>query len=82
MNHDPQPAPSFWRSPTGLTLLVGIAVAGFYLLTEHTAHVFGALPYLLVLACPLMHVFMHRGHGHGAQHHAQPRSSDDEQPRQ
>lgn len=82
MNHDHEQAPSFWRSPAGLTLLVAIAVAGFYLLTEHTAHVFGALPYLLVLACPLMHVFMHRGHGHGAQHHEQPRSSDDEQRRQ
>jgi hypothetical protein len=26
--------------------------------------VFGILPYLLLLACPLMH-FMHHGHGHG-----------------
>ncbi|MGW5837864.1 DUF2933 domain-containing protein [Methylorubrum extorquens] len=23
-----------------------------------------ALPYLLLLACPLMHHFMHRGHRH------------------
>ncbi|MGH8509035.1 MAG: DUF2933 domain-containing protein [Gammaproteobacteria bacterium] len=36
----------------------------FFLLTEHRAHVFGALPYLLVAACPLMHFFMHRGHRH------------------
>jgi hypothetical protein len=40
-----------------------LLVAGFYLLTEHTAHVFGALPYLLLLSCPLMHLFMHHGHG-------------------
>ncbi len=26
-------------------------------------HFMGALPYLLLLACPLMHVFMHGGHG-------------------
>lgn len=37
------------------------AVALFYLLTEHRAHLFGLLPYLLLLACPLMHRFMHRG---------------------
>jgi hypothetical protein len=43
-----------------------LAVAGFFLITEHTAHVFGALPYLLLAACPLMHLFMHHGHGHHA----------------
>ena len=37
------------------------AIALFYLLTEHRAHLFGVLPYLFVLACPLMHLF----HGHG-----------------
>lgn len=32
----------------------------------HGAHLFGGLPFLLILACPLLHVFMHRGHGgHG-----------------
>jgi len=48
-------------------VLVGFAlVAGFFLVTEHTAHVFGVLPYLLLLACPLMHLFGHHGHhGHG-----------------
>ncbi|UCV22336.1 DUF2933 domain-containing protein [Ferribacterium limneticum] len=40
------------------------AIALFYLLTEHQAHFLGALPYLLLLACPLMHIFMHHGHGH------------------
>lgn len=40
------------------------AVALFYLLTEHRAHLFGVLPLLLVLACPLVHLFMHHG-GHG-----------------
>ena len=41
-----------------------MAVGAFFVLTEHTAHVLGILPYLLVLACPLMHLFMHHGHGH------------------
>ena len=36
------------------------------LLSEQRAHFLGALPWLLLLACTLMHVFMHRGHGgHG-----------------
>lgn len=39
------------------------ALALFFLLSEHRAHFFGALPYLLLLACPLMHLFMHHGHG-------------------
>lgn len=45
-----------------LVLLAFLAIAGFFLLSEHRAHVFGFLPYLFLLACPLMHVFMHGGH--------------------
>lgn len=46
-------------------ILVGfLAVAAFFLWAEHRAHLLGILPYLLVLACPLMHLF-HHGHGHG-----------------
>jgi len=45
--------------------IIFAVIAGFYLWTEHRAHLFGVLPYLLLLACPLMHLFMHRGHGHG-----------------
>ncbi|MBX9699452.1 MAG: DUF2933 domain-containing protein [Acetobacteraceae bacterium] len=55
-----------WRSPAGITLAGFALVGGFALLREHFGHVLGALPYLLLLACPLMHLFMHRGHaGHG-----------------
>jgi hypothetical protein len=57
---------AFLKSPTGIALCVFLAVAAFYLFTEHTAHTFGALPYLLILLCPIMHLFMHGGHGgHG-----------------
>lgn len=64
--HEPnQPARSFWRSRYGIGLLIFAAIALFFLLTEHRAHTLGALPYLLLAACPLMHIFMHRGHGHG-----------------
>ncbi len=42
-----------------------LSIAGYFLLTEHGAHLALAVPYLpwlLLLACPLMHVFMHHGH--------------------
>lgn len=49
-----------------IVLIAFLAIAGFYLITEHRAHVFGFLPFLLLLACPLLHLFMHGGHGgHG-----------------
>ena len=68
MNHDPDASPPpFWRSRWGLGWLVLAAVAGWFLWEEHRAHLLGALPYVLVLACPLMHLFMHRGH-HGHHH--------------
>lgn len=57
---------SWFRSRSGLVLLAFLGIAGFFLVTEHTAHVLGVLPYLLLLACPLLH-FLHGGHrgGHG-----------------
>ncbi len=42
-----------------------VLAAAFYIPQEQWGHAFGALPYLTLLACPLMHLFMHRGHGHG-----------------
>lgn len=57
---------SFLRSRQGLALLAFLAVAGYFLWTEHRAHVIAVLPWLLLLACPLLHLFMHGGHGgHG-----------------
>jgi hypothetical protein len=55
----------FLRSRFGIGLLVFLAIGAYLLTTEHRAHVIGFLPWLLLLACPLMHLFMHHGHGHG-----------------
>lgn len=50
-------------------VFLGLASAVlFYLSREHWGHVFGILPYLLFLACPLMHLFMHGEHGHRHDH--------------
>ena len=40
------------------------AAAAYLLWTEHRAHVIEALPWVVLLACPLMHLFMHSDH-HG-----------------
>ena len=41
-----------------------VAIVGFDVLREHWGHALGVAPNLLLLACPLMHIFMHGGHGH------------------
>lgn len=66
------PAPKVRRSVSTIVLCAFLGIAAFFLWTEHRAHLLGALPYLLLLACPLLHVFMHRGHGHGNQTHSDP----------
>ena len=53
------------RIPYWLGALVFAGLAAFFLFEEHRAHMLGALPYLLLLACPLLHFGMHSGHGHG-----------------
>lgn len=57
---------AFHRSRyTLVAFCVFLAVALFYLATEHRAHLLGWLPYAIFLLCPLMHLFMHRSHPHG-----------------
>ncbi|MFC3125096.1 DUF2933 domain-containing protein [Pseudoroseomonas globiformis] len=69
---------SWWRSRMGVVVIGFALIVAFYVLREHYAHVFGALPYLLLLACPLMHLFMHHGHGGHAGH---GEASDELRPR-
>jgi cell division protein FtsW (lipid II flippase) len=68
MNHDHSPNETpFWRSRSTWAFLGFFAIAGFFLFTEHRAHVFVALPFILLALCPLLHIFGHSGHGdHGA----------------
>jgi hypothetical protein len=56
----------FLTSRAGLVFIGFALIAGALLFTEHRAHVLGLLIWLPLLACPLMHLFMHHGHGgHG-----------------
>ena len=71
---------AFLRSRTGVVLVAFLAIAAFFLLTEHTAHVLGVLPYALLLLCPLLHVFMHHGHhghsGHDVEQEQHPKGDE------
>lgn len=56
--------PTSWqtmKSKGGLVLIGFLIIAGALLFTEHRAHVLGLLVWLPLLACPLMHMFMHGG---------------------
>ena len=55
------------KSRSNITLTVFLIIGAVFLVTEHRAHLAGWIPYwpyLLLLACPLMHLFMHGGYGH------------------
>ena len=52
------------KAKGGLVLIGFLVIAGALLFTEHRAHVLGLLVWLPLIACPLMHFFMHGGHGH------------------
>lgn len=66
-HHDQHEGKPGLSSRTKWILIGFLAVGGFFLITEHRAHLYGALPYLLILACPLMHLFHGHG-GHGGSH--------------
>lgn len=59
--------------PTKWILIGFLLIAGYFLITEHRAHVIQYLPFLLLAACPLLHIFHGHG-GHGGHRHG---GSDD-----
>ena len=66
VSEEPQPG---WSTrvlgrPAGWAITLALAALGLYLFITHAGHTVAALPYLLLLACPLMHLFGHGGHGH------------------
>lgn len=51
-------------SPSMLVIMfLTLGVAAYFLLFQRTVDPSMGLLILLLLACPLMHLFMHRGHG-------------------
>lgn len=53
-----------------------VLLGGAFLIAGHRAHLLGALPYALLLACPLMHMFMHRHHGQRRDHGEPAKAAD------
>jgi uncharacterized membrane protein len=69
-----RPSRSTWRAaligtPLGWAISLALATLGTYLLVTHTNHVAAALPYILLMACPLLHLVLHGGHGHHGREH-------------
>jgi Flp pilus assembly protein TadB len=53
-----------FKSPSSWLLVAAAAALGLYLVIWHGVHLAAALPFIVLLACPLLHVFMHGGHRH------------------
>ena len=47
-------------SRTGLVFIIFLVIAAFFLITEHTAHLFGILPYALVLLSLVLYLLTRR----------------------
>lgn len=55
------------KAKANIAMVLFLIIGAYFLVTEHRAHLSGWLPYwpyVLLLACPLIHLFMHRGHDH------------------
>jgi hypothetical protein len=86
MNHDHRHEPGTGngtKSRNRWVLIAFIAIAAYFLITEHKAHLSGWLAsygiWLLLLACPLLHIFMHGGHGgHGSHRDDSDEASDNQ----
>lgn len=69
-HHTPETKGSWWKTRDGIIAIIFMMFIGYYLITEHQAHIVPYLPWLILLACPFMHIFMHGGHGgHGGHNH-------------
>jgi len=59
----PEAPPVRWyRTWKGLIVLTAVAGGALYLSVAHPAHTLAALPWAVLLLCPLMHLFMHGRH--------------------
>lgn len=52
------------RSTMWVGVIGAAALLAFLILNGHGDHLLSLVPLLILLACPLMHMFMHHGHGH------------------
>lgn len=55
--------PPCYRTRTNVALIVFLGIAGYFLFTEHLAHLVQSLPYVLLLVFLAIHIYMHWGRG-------------------
>ncbi|ALY92249.1 TPA: DUF2933 domain-containing protein [Pseudomonas aeruginosa] len=69
-----------WSRINQWLLWLGLAAAVAWMFYRHNAHLLQLLPFLFILACPLIHIFGHGSHGaHGGHDHQdQPPRGDEE----
>lgn len=78
---NPQPESKAGRRPgsgTGPALLAFLIIAAFFLITEHRAHLFGILPYALLLLALLLFVYLRRRQGNRGLPDEQPQAKEEE----
>jgi hypothetical protein len=63
MNEEKHPQPDVVTRRMKQVFVLFAIIGGFFIVAEHRAHLIPYLPWLFLAACPLMHVFMHHGHG-------------------
>ena len=52
-HHTSTTEPPFWKSKIGIALIMLAVIGIFYVAREHYGHLSQALPYLILLLCPL-----------------------------
>lgn len=73
---DGPPAPT--RQPYKWLIIGTLLIAAGLFVADHWVHIPRFLPYLLIALCPLMHLFGHGGHRHGAHGHNPARDTSRE----
>lgn len=76
-DRDKNSHPPYWRTRYAFGWLILLAISAYFLVTQHLAHFMGALPYLLLAVCPLMHLFIHHGHRPHGDHQAASQAVND-----
>jgi hypothetical protein len=59
-----------WRRFVSFTMMAVFLFGLALLASQHLQHIVGMLPYVLLLACPLMHLFGHGHHHHSHDNHS------------
>jgi hypothetical protein len=67
----------YWTTLHGLATIALVGTALYFLLVEHGPHVLPYVPFLVILLCPLMHLFMHKDHS--AHDHGQKKEESAEE---